>query len=521
MQLFKGQILTCDRNNTVHKYLVEDKGRIIHVGDQLPRVFKHSEKFYDLEEKVLLPAFGDGHIHFSMWALFNSTFDVRQASSIEELGTIIQDYAVKDSRSKVLFGFGMSKHTLAEKRLVTRVELDRYVKNRPVYLVSYDGHSAVANSAALGLMPNEIRSEHGFDLESGLIANEAFYRATEHISGKFPLPALLNSILRAIDTLAGYGVGMVHTVEGIGYPRDLDVDMVRFMAKSSQVNFRTYFQTMDLRKVQKRKLPRVGGCFATALDGCFGVKNAALLEPYSDDPGNKGILYYSDEVVTEFVKEANRLELQVQLHCIGDAAVTQAVKAIEAALEDYPRRDHRHTLIHATLSPEPLLEKIAELGIGITLQPGFLISPLEPFEYLEEILGERVYQLSPLRKMLDMGIRINGGSDGPVTVPNPFVGIHGACNHNLPGQSITIEEAFKMFSFEVYRTSFDEKDRGTLEEGKIADMIIVNKNPLALSPHDLKELEVEQTFLAGEEYQPGKSIPAAVIDSLKNLKKPV
>ena len=521
MQLFKGNIVTCDRNNTVHKYLVEDKGRIIHVGDQLPRAFKHSEKFYDLEEKALLPAFGDGHIHFSMWALFNFTFDVRHARSIEELGKIIQDYAVEDSRSKVLFGFGMSKHTLAEKRLVTRVELDRYVKNRPVYLVSYDGHSAVANSAALGLMPNEIRSENGFDLESGHIAYEAFYKATDHISGKFSLPALLKAIIKGFDTLAGYGVGMVHTVEGIGYPRDLDVDMVRFMARGSQVNFRTYFQTMDLKKVQKRRLPRVGGCFATALDGCFGVKDAALLEPYSDDPDNKGILFYSDEVVTDFVKEANRAELQVQLHCVGDAAVTQAVKAIEAALKDYPRLDHRHTLIHATLIPEPLLEKIAELEIGITLQPAVLNTPLEPFEYLEEILGDRVYQLSPLRKMLDMGIKINGGSDGPVTEPNPVQGIYEACNYNLPDQSITIEEALKMFTLEVYRTSFDEKDRGTLEEGKLADMIIVNKNPLELSAGDLLDLEVEQTFLSGEEYHPGRSITGAIMDSLKNYKKPV
>ncbi|MGM0651539.1 MAG: amidohydrolase, partial [Bacillota bacterium] len=440
MQLFKGQILTCDRNNTVHKYLVEDKGRIIHAGDQLPRAFMHSDKVYDLGEKALLPAFGDGHIHFSNWALFNSTFDVRNARSVEELGKIIQDYALKDNRSKVLFGFGMSRHILAEKRLVTRVELDRYVKNRPVYLVSYDGHSAVANSAALGLMPSEIRGLNGFNLESGQISYEAFYKATDHISGKFPLPTLLKFILKGTDTLAGYGVGMVHPVEGIGYPRDLDVDLVRFMARGSQVNFRTYFQTMDLKKIKKRKLPRVGGCFATALDGCFGVKDAALLEPYSDDPDNKGILFYSDEEVTEFVKEANRAELQVQLHCIGDAAVTQAVKAIEAALEDFPRRDHRHTLIHATLTPEPLLEKIAALEIGITLQPGFLTSPLEPFEYLEKILGDRAHQLSPLRKMLDMGIRINGGSDGPVTEPNPVQGIYGACNYNLPGQSVTIAE---------------------------------------------------------------------------------
>ncbi len=521
MQVFHGDIITCDQNGSVYKYLVEDKGRIIHIGDQLPRTYKHGAEIIDLGSKALLPAFGDGHIHFSMWALFNATFDVREAETIDDVGAIIKEYAQTDPKARVLFGFGHSRHSLAENRLITRTELDRFVKDRPVYLVCYDGHSAVANSAALGLMPNHIRSLNGFNLETGQIFFEAFYKATDHISGKFSTWTLLSSILKAIDTLAGYGVGLVHTVEGVGFPRDMDVDMVRFMAKGSQINFRTYFQTMELRKVLKRKLPRIGGCFACALDGCFGAKDAALLEPYTDEADNMGILFYSDEEVINFVKEANRANLQVQLHCIGDAAVVQAVKAIETALQDYPREDHRHTLIHACLIPEQTLEKIAELNVAITIQPGFLTSSLEPAHYLEEILGDRARQISPLKKMIDMGIMVSSGSDGPVTKPNPIGAIYGACNHNDPQQSVSIAEALRMGTHNVAYTSFDEKKRGTLEEGKTADMIILSENPLQVTPGEIHRLNVEKTFLAGEEYVGGKTVPRAVLDSLKNWGKAV
>ncbi len=521
MQVFHGDIVTCDQGGSVYKYLVEDKGRIVYVGDQLTRIYKHNSTMIDLGSRALLPAFGDGHIHFSSWSMFNSTYDVREAASFDEIGAIIREFAAADPKIPVLFGFGHSMHTVEEQRLITRTELDRYVKERPVYLVCYDGHSAVANTAALGLMPSHVRSARGFDLETGQILFDAFYKATDHISGKLPLRSLLSYILKGMDTLAGYGVGLVHTVEGLGYPRDMDVDMVRFLARGSQLNFRTYFQTMDLRKVQKRRLPRVGGCFECALDGCFGTRDAALLEPYSDDPGNRGILYHSNEEVANFVREAARRDLQVQLHCIGDAAVVQAVEAIEAALKEFPSQNHRHTLIHACLIPEETLEKIAALKIGITLQPGFLISPLEPAAYIEKLLGDRAGEVAPLKKMLDMGINVSGGSDAPVAGPDPLEGIYGACNHRDPAQSVSIAEALRMYTHNVARTSFDDLERGTLEEGKAADLVVLSENPLKVSPGDITRLEVEKTYLAGEEYTGGRSISRAALDSIRNLKKPV
>ena len=334
---------------------------------------------------------------------------------------------------------------------------------------------------------------------------------------------LVTSILKGYDLLADYGVGMIHATEGIGFPNDLDITLVSLIAKArglkNSFQTRLFFQTMEVDKVLKRNLPRIGGCFETALDGCFGACDAALHEPYSHQAGNQGILFHAEEQVIEFAKKANRAGLQIEMHAIGDAAVTRAVDAIEAALLDFPREDHRHTIIHACLVRPEDLQRIADLGIGITLQPGFLISPLEPVEYLEEILGDRIYSSSPLRTILDLGIHLSGGSDAPVTHPDPIEGIYGACNHPYdPAQSVSIEEALRMYTTEIAWTSFDEKERGSLEVGKLADLVILNQDPLALDPRDLRSLKVENLYLSGKEYQRGMGIPSMLWNSLQGRK---
>jgi len=277
-----------------------------------------------------------------------------------------------------------------------------------------------------------------------------------------------------------------------------------------------------VEKALKRKLPRIGGCFATALDGCFGACDAALHDPYSNDPDNNGIFFQSEEEVFDFAKKANRAGLQIEMHAIGDAAVSRAVKAIEEALLDYPREDHRHTIIHACMIRPDDLNKIAELGIGITLQPGFLISPLEPIEYLNEILGPRVKGGSPLQSIVNAGIHLSGGSDAPVTHPDPIEGIYASCNHPYdPDQSVSIIDALKMYTYEVAWTTFDEKERGSLEKGKIADMVILNQDPLQLDPKDLRSLKVEKLFLNGKEYKSGMGVMGMLWNSFKGRKEKI
>jgi len=237
-----------------------------------------------------------------------------------------------------------------------------------------------------------------------------------------------------------------------------------------------------------------------------------LVDPYSNDPDNKGILFYKDTGIIKFAKEANRAGLQIEMHAIGDAATHQAVMAIEEALKGFPRNNHRHTIIHACLMSPEDLEKCAKLEIGITLQPGFLVSPLEPVEYLEEILGPWIKTGSPLKDMIDSGIHLSTGSDAPVTHPDPIQAIYGACNHPYDvNQSVSIQQALKMATYEVAWMSFDEHQRGSLEQNKIADMVVLSQDPLKVDLKNLLKLKTDQLYLSGKIYQPKMSIFNAMI----------
>lgn len=523
MQIFHGKIITLDSSDTIYRYLVEDQGRIVFAGDALPGTYT-GLPVTELGERVMTPSFGDGHLHFSNWALIaGSYFDVREAADIPGIQAIIREKTQGQPKKKAVIAFGVSRHSVTEQRLIRRDELDAACPDTPLIIVCYDGHSAVFNSKMMEKFPRHVKKLRGFDEENGHLFFEAYLAGTDSAAALIPPMDLVSGIMKGYDLLAEKGIGLIHATEGIGFPKDLDVSMVsliaRAAARKNRIQTRLFFQTMDVNKAVKRGLPRIGGCFAAALDGCFGACDAALHEPYSHDPANSGILFQDEEKVVEFAKQANRQGLQIAMHAIGDAAVSRGVRAIEAALADFPRNDHRHTLIHACLMTDKDMDKIADLGIGITLQPAFLISPLEPASYLESILGDRVNKSSPIKTMIDRGIHVSGGSDAPVTPPDPIHGIYAACNHPFDSaESASITDALRMFTSEVARTTFDDTERGSLETGKLADMVILNRDPLSMKPEKLRDLKVESLFLAGQPYEPGMNLPGMLWHGLKGRK---
>jgi len=323
-------------------------------------------------------------------------------------------------------------------------------------------------------------------------------------------------MLKAFDLLAAKGIALIHSAEGVGFPRDLDVDLVRTVVRGARnpISARVFFQTMDTAKARRRGLPRIGGCFATALDGCFGSVDAALLQPYADNPGNSGILYYPQARVDAFVLQAEEAGLQVALHAIGDAAFEQAVGAFERALAGRPRRDHRHTIIHACLTTRSGVERAAHLGLCVSAQPAFNDWKLEPQTYLDGILGPRAGRLNPIKSLLRAGVTVAGGSDAPCTIPDPLAGISAACNHPDPDERLSVMEAIRLFTIDAARLSFDEGERGSLETGKVADMVILDRDPLAVKREELKDLRVESLLLRGKPYKKEGSAAGAIIKGL-------
>lgn len=503
--VYEGHIITCNEKMDLARFFVEERGVISYVGDELPEQYAALPRV-QLGMRALMPAFCDTHMHFSSFALFDATLDVRDAISFADLEARIVGH-VNEKKPKLVLAFGISAHSVSEQALVTREHLDKMPVSCPVMLIKYDGHASVVNTRMLEMLPEKVRQVRGFNEITGQLFQEAYFLATDFVTGKVAIPDLLRNMIRGIDTLAGYGIGLIHTVEGIGFPLDMDVSISKLLARGiwNRFQMRIFFQTMSIKKVTKKRLPRIGGCFETALDGCFGSQDAALLSPYLGSD-NKGILYYTDAQVMKFIENAHRAGLQASVHAIGDAAFEQALTVFEKVLAAYPKKDHRHTIIHACMTTDEQLQRAGRLGLLLSVQPAFIHWPLEPQNYLTSLIGERANSLNRLRAMLDAGIIISGGSDAPCTVPNPILGIHCACNHSNPSESITIGEALRMYTWAGAHAAFDENKRGSLEIGKIADFILLNQNPLTTDKKQLHTLKVEQLFLEGKPYQKGQTL---------------
>ena len=501
MKRFEGTIITCDGKNTIAGHLVEDRGRVVYVGNDLPARYRDAA-CVPLGQRALLPSFVDTHQHFASFAIFHAGLNLME-EDVETNGETVEAlraFAGK-TRAGLVIAFGASPHSVREGRLISREELDRACPGRPAVVVKYDGHACVINTKLLEILRGKLSGLRGFHPDTGEMNQEAFFAVCDHMTRSVSTPALVRNMQRAMDFNASRGIGMVHTVSGVGFPGNLDISLEKWTGRSAQGGFqlRVFPQSMDIKAATGRKLPRIGGCFANALDGCFGSRDAALHAPY-EGAGGKGVLYYSDEQVERFCKAANRAGLQIELHAIGDAAFDQAAKALKAALDDFPREDHRHGIIHACLTTEEGLSICGKYRILLLVQTAFIAWKQEPDSYLRGILGNRCDRLNPIRGMLEAGLVVAAGSDAPTTTPDPIAWIHKACNHESPGQSVSVYQALRMCTYNGAYATFDEKDRGSLETGKIADMVILSQNPYDVPAEKLSTLKTEALYLGGIPY---------------------
>lgn len=515
MDIYEGAILTVNDRDEVCRYLAVDGGRIVYVGDTLPAELAH-HRVESLGGSVLAPSFVDTHEHFASFATFNAGLNVMDASSNEEIMQLVSDFA-RTSDARTLIAFGASPHSVSEGRLLSREELDRVCPDRPMMMGKYDGHACVVNSALLAQVEAKVSGLRGYHPDTGEMNQEAFFAVSDHITGSLSLGELVANMQRGMDYLASRGIGMVHTVSGIGFAANLDITLETLVGRSAQHGFqlRVFPQSLDVGVARRRGLPRIGGCFANALDGCFGSGDAALLEPYvgTDD---RGVLYYSDEQVTAFCRAAHDAGLQIEMHAIGDAAFAQATRCLKAAIDANPRPDHRHGIIHDCLPTEEGIDICAAYGIHMPVQTSFIGWPQEPDRYLEALLGpERARRLNPIRTFWDRGIVVSAGSDAPCTDPDPIYWMDRAVNNPDPTQRLSPREALRMCTYNGAWTTFDEADRGSLEVGKVADMVLLSASPYEVAPEALASIEVEGLFLAGEPYLPqDQSVARAVARGL-------
>lgn len=495
MKCFKGNILSVNQNNAVFRYLVESNGIIEYVGDSLPDKYQNAEMI-DLRNKALIPAFVDTHQHFASFSTFHAGLNVMDAESNEEILEMVKMFSISSS-AKTLIAFGASPYSVKEKRLVSREELDSVCPDKELMVVKYDGHACITNSKLLSKLNEKVKNLRGYHPDTGEMNQEAFFKFSDYITSSLSIPDLFKNMQTAVDFMASKGIGCVHTVSGVGFAGNLDITMEKIFAKGLKNGFqiRVYPQSLDIKVATKRKLPRIGGCFECALDGCFGSYDASMNEPYVDETGGNGVLYYDDQKVIDFCKEANRAGLQIEMHAIGDKAFDQACRALKAALDDYPRKDHRHGIIHDCLPTEEGIAICKEYGILLPIQSAFINCKQEPDEYLESILGrDRCSKLNPIKTFRENGLVVSFGSD-------PIVWMDKAVNNSNMNEAITVQDALRMCTYNGYYTTFDEKERGSLEAGKIADMVVLSENPYTVPKDTIKTIKVEQLYLAGKPYE--------------------
>jgi predicted amidohydrolase YtcJ len=512
MNVYKGDIITVNKNDEVFNYLVEDDGRIVFVGNDLPKEYENANCI-DLGVKALIPAFVDTHQHFASFSTFHAGLNVMDAENNQQIQQMVKEFVNKSS-AKTLIAFGASPYSVSEGRLISREELDEVCPDKEIMVVKYDGHACIINSKLLNKLDKKINGLRGYHPDSGEMNQEAFFTVSDYITGALSITDLFKNMQAAVDYQASKGIGMIHTVSGVGFPGNLDITIEKLFAKSLRNGFqiRVFPQSLDIKTATKRKLPRIGGCFECALDGCFGSHDAAMKEQYIDDKAGNGVLYYSDEKVIEFCKKANRAGLQIEMHAIGDAAFDQATRAIKAALDDYPRENHRHGIIHDCLPTEDGIKICRDYHIQMPMQSAFINWKQEPDEYLESIMGpKRCGKLNPIKTYKDKGIVVSFGSDAPCTSPDPIVWMDKAVNNPNKDEAITIQDALRMSTYNGYYTTFDEVERGSLEVGKIADMVVLSENPYKISNEEILNLKVEGLFLSGKKYESCRTSVARTI----------
>ncbi len=518
MKCYEGAILSVNRDDEVFRFLAEDGGRIVFVGNELPERFRGAERV-DLGGGALIPAFVDTHQHFASFSTFHAGLNVMDAASNAEIAEMVRDFAAR-AKAKTLIAFGASPCSVKEGRLISRGELDAVCPDKEIMVVKYDGHACVVNTPLLKKLDAKVRALRGYHPDTGEMNQEAFFRFSDYLSSSLSLIDLFANMQDAVDFMAERGIGMVHSVSGVGYTGNLDITIEKIFARSLDNGFRlrVFPQPMDIRVARSRGLPRIGGCFESALDGCFGSHDAAMNEPYADALGGRGVLYYSDEKVADFCKQANRAGLQIEMHAIGDRAFDQAARALKAALDDCPRADHRHGIIHDCLPTAEGLAICRDYHIQMPVQSAFINWKQEPDEYLASILGaERLARLNPLRDFLEQGILISFGSDAPCTTPDPIVWMDRAVNNPNRAQAVSIRDALRMCTWNGYYTSFDEAERGSLEAGKAADMVVLSANPYEIPASEIGALKVRQLILNGQPYRSCKRpIGRAILDGMFN-----
>lgn len=509
LQVINANVVTLDRKKPRAQAIAIYENRIIAVGTNT-EILKHASKntkVIDAKSKTIVPGLVDCHVHMTGFGYSLQQVDLRDVDSIESAKKKIRAFAKAHPEKSWILGGRWNHEKFAEKRYLTRRDLDEAIRDKPIFLMRVCGHIGTANTKALKLakisnctvvrsgsidkdengQPNGILRESAANLIWKILpepTEKELEKACELAARKAVENGLTcvhwlvtsSKEIRTIQRLEGQGRLPLRVILGVAVEHGDEIVGLGLLSGFGN----------DKIKI---------GFVKILSDGSLGARTAALKQAYSDEPNTRGMMLYSQQNLKQQILKSHIAGLQVAVHAIGDRAIENTIAAYESALKQHPRKDHRHRIEHCSVMNPELIMKMKQLQLIASVQPHFVVSDF----WTQDRLGEGRNRWSfPFRTLLRKGVVVASGSDCPVEKISPILGIWAAVRKRKNSENLTIDEALRTFTWNAAYASFDEEKRGTIEPGKLADLTMLSENITTIAVDDIRNVEVAGTVVDGK-----------------------
>ena len=517
-------VYTVDKQHPTAEAVAIIGDRIVAVGSSAEIDVWHGPetKVIDARRKLVLPGFIDAHVHFIQGGAQLDQVQLTDAASPEEFAKRIAAQAKKTPKGEWILGGRWDETKWPKQELPTKELVDGVTGSAPIFVERYDGHEALANSAAMKLAGVDAKTK---DVPGGVIVRNAsgnptgiFKDAAEELIYK-AIPPISHEqrvrvARRALEHAASLGVTSVQHMN----PEFADVAAYSELAEKGELTTRIYAVPMetDWRDQAKVGIRHAWGSSSLRLgavkgyaDGSLGSRTAYMFEPFADDPGNRGLL--SDEMhppsaMRERLMGADAAGLQIRVHAIGDRAISMMLDIFGDIEKEHGYHDQRFAIEHAQHMAQKDFERFARLHVIASMQPYHAI---DDGRWAEKRLGhDRARYSYAWRSFLDHGVTLAFGTDWPVAPLDPLQGLYAAVTRAtldgknpdgwIPEEKITLPEAVEAYTMGAAFAEFQEKDKGSITPGKLADMVILSDNIFSTKPEAIRNAKVETTIVGGK-----------------------
>ncbi|MBN1999428.1 amidohydrolase [candidate division KSB1 bacterium] len=524
--IMNAKIWTADSHQSFAEALAVKENRILIVGDndEIKSKMKRQTMIIDAQGRLVLPGFNDAHLHFISGGQTLMRVDLLGCQDVKEIQSCILSMCQKCSKGTWITGRGWDHTLFNNGNWPDKKSLDNVAMDYPVFIHRVDGHAAWANSLALKIAgitrqtpdpPGGKIVRHAGTGEPTGILLESAMGLLSHVIPPSTEEDMYTAALMALDMAKKYGVTSIQDNSGISrveiYHRLLQENLL-----TVRVSEWIIFDLAENPELLMTSIKRYEkycqepyirfGLLKGFVDGTLGSRTAYLFQPYDDDAETSGLLQIEEEKLKQLVCRTDSIGLQIGLHCIGTKANWLALNCFAEALKRNGFRDHRHRIEHAQVLREEDIERFAQLGVIASMQPTHCTSDLR---WAEERIGkQRCRGAYAWRSILDKGGRIAFGTDWPVEPLDPMRGIYSAVTRKNPDtktpaqgwyseQKLTIEEAIRLYTCECAYAEFQEKEKGSLSPGKLADIIVLSKDVFVIPEEEIPETRVDFTIFDG------------------------